>query len=99
LEQEKAYESNFSRASAMLNAELDGVPYKDVVNRIDRLSKINKEQVIQFVRDWYGDNYVIVYKRSGVDENSVKVEKPSITPVVMNRDMQSPFLKISWRIK
>ncbi len=93
LEQEKAYESNFSRASAMLNAELDGVPYKDVVNRLDRLSKINKEQVIQFVRDWYGDNYVIVFKRSGVDENSVKVEKPSITPVVMNRDMQSLFLK------
>jgi predicted Zn-dependent peptidase len=30
---------------------------------------------------------------NGVDENSVKVEKPAITPVVMNREMQSEFLK------
>lgn len=93
LEEEQSYESNMNRASAMLNSELDGVPYKDLVKRLDRLSKINKAQVVQFVRDWYGDNYVIVYKRSGVDENSVKVEKPAITPVVMNRDMQSEFLK------
>lgn len=93
LEQEKAYENNFSRASTMLNAELDGVPYRDMVKRLNRLSTINKEQVIQFVRDWYGENYVIVFKRNGVDDNIVKVEKPSITPVVMNRDMQSEFLK------
>lgn len=93
LEEEKSYESNFNRASAMLNSELEGVSYKDLVNRLDRLSKINKAQVVQFVRDWYGDNYVIVYKRSGVDENSVKVEKPAITPVVMNRELQSQFLK------
>lgn len=93
LEEEQSYESNFNRASAMLNSELDGVPYKDLVKRLDRLSKINKAQVVQFVRDWYGDNYVIVFKRSGVDENSVKVEKPAITPVVMNREMQSEFLK------
>jgi predicted Zn-dependent peptidase len=93
LEEEKSYENNFNRASAMLNSELDGVPYKNLVNRLDRLANINKAQVIQFVRDFYGDNYVIVYKRTGVDENSVKVEKPAITPVVMNRDMQSEFLK------
>jgi len=93
LEQERQYESNYGRASAMLNSEIEGVAYKNLVNRIERLSKINKEQVKQFVRDWYGDNYVIVYKRSGVDPSTLKVEKPSITPVAMNRDMQSEFLK------
>ena len=53
LEQASSYESNRARASEMLNAEILGVDYKNVVNRIDRLSKINKQQVIDFVRTWY----------------------------------------------
>lgn len=93
LEQQRQYENNMRRASAMLNADLDGVSYKDVVNRISRLSTINKQQVIDFVRTWYGENYVIVFKKNGVDENVVKVVKPAITPVAMNREAQSPFLK------
>ncbi len=88
-----SYENNNARASAMLSAEIDGVNYKDEVNRINRISKINKQQVIDFVRTWYGDNYVIVYKRTGKDESVVKVVKPAITPVAMNREMQSDFVK------
>lgn len=93
LEEQKSFESNSRRASFMLDAELDGVAYKDAVGRIDRLSRINKTQVIEFVRTWYGDNYVVVYKRNGIDENVVKVTKPPITPVVTNREMQSAFVK------
>ncbi len=93
LDQARRYEDNSSRTSDMLDAEITGVPYKDVVNRIERLSKINKAQVVQFVRDWYGENYVIVYKRTGEDKNVVKVAKPAITPVKMNSDKQSNFLK------
>ncbi|MBL7924024.1 MAG: insulinase family protein [Bacteroidia bacterium] len=93
LEQEREYESNMQRASAMLGSEMDGVAYRDLVNRIDRLSRINKQQVIDFVRAWYGENYVIVYKRTGVDENVVKVVKPAITPVATNSEMQTEFVK------
>lgn len=93
LDEARNYENNSKRASEMLDAEITGIPYKDVVNRLDRLSKINKAQVVQFVRDWYGDNYVIVFKRTGEDKNVVKVAKPAITPVKMNTDMQSDFLK------
>ncbi len=39
------------------------------------------------------NNYVAVYKRKGEDKNIVKVDKPSITPVSVNRENQSPFLK------
>jgi predicted Zn-dependent peptidase len=93
LDQARRYEDNSNRTSEMIDAEITGVPYKDAVNRLDRLSKINKAQVVQFVRDWYGDNYVIVYKRTGEDKNVVKVNKPAITPVKMNSDKQSEFLK------
>lgn len=93
LDQQRQFENNMRRASAMLNTELDGVNYKDQVARIERLSKINKQQVIDFVRTWYGDNYSIVFKKNGVDENVVKVVKPAITPVATNREAQSVFLK------
>lgn len=92
-EQAKRYENNMNRASDMLEAEIMGMPYSAVVHKLDRLEKINKQQVIDFVRMWYGDNYAIVYKRTGEDKNVVKVVKPAITPVATNADKQSAFVK------
>lgn len=99
LEQATSYESNFARAQAMLNSELDGVKYKDQVDQINRLSRINKQQVIDFVRTWYGENYVIVYKRTGEDKNVIKVVKPPITPVQTNTEQQSDFVKSVFAFK
>src|SRR5690606_18382069 len=42
---------------------------------------------------YLGNNYAAVYKTQGVDE-VVKVEKPPITPVTVNREAQSDFLKM-----
>ncbi len=99
VEQAKSFESNSGRASFMLDAEMNGVEYKDAVNQISRLSKISKQQIVDFVRTWYGENYVIVYKRNGEDTNVTKVVKPHITPVATNRDDQSDYLKSVLAIK
>ncbi|MGZ7215772.1 hypothetical protein ACXWOG_11280, partial [Streptococcus pyogenes] len=49
---------------------------------------------ISFVeKNYTPDNYVVVYKRVGEDNKIQKVEKPSITPVEVNKDDQSPFVK------
>lgn len=93
LDQAKQFEDNYNRASEMLDVEINGTSYKDFVTRLDRLSKINKAQVVQFVRDWYGDNYVIVYKRTGIDSSVLKVVKPEISPIETNANAQSDFLK------
>ncbi|MFM7015773.1 MAG: M16 family metallopeptidase [Bacteroidota bacterium] len=89
----KRYEDNNNRTMDMIDAEVTGVNYRAAVERLDRMAKINKVQLVQFVRDWYGDNYVVVYKRTGEDKDVVKVIKPAITPVKMNTDKQSDFLK------
>jgi len=89
----KRYEDNNNRTMDMIDVEITGISYRSAVERLDRLSKINKAQIVQFVRDWYGDNYVVVYKRTGEDKDVVKVAKPAITPVKMNNDVQSDFLK------
>ena len=61
---------------------------------VERLSKITKQEVMDFMKANYNENnYVVVYKRVGEDKNIQKVEKPQITPVEVNRDDQSPFVK------
>ena len=93
LEQAKSFESNSGRASFMLQAEVSGIPYGVAVNQLNRLAKITKQQIVDFVKANYNNNYVIVYKRTGEDKSVVKVAKPQITPIATNRDDQSPFLK------
>jgi predicted Zn-dependent peptidase len=48
---------------------------------------------VDYANRIYGNNYVIVYKRTGTPVETNKVMKPQITPVAMNRDDESAFLK------
>lgn len=93
LEETKNYEQNYGRADAFVSAFILDTKWKDHVSTIERLSKLTKQDVIDFAKKHYNNNYVVVYKRTGEDKNVEKVEKPSITPVEVNRSAQSPFLK------
>jgi len=70
-----------------------GIKWEDEVNKIDRISKITKQEIIDFANSHYNENYVVVYKHKGDDKNVIKVEKPEITPVEVNRQDQSAFVK------
>ncbi|HEY4150736.1 MAG TPA: insulinase family protein [Chitinophagaceae bacterium] len=59
----------------------------------DNMLKVTKQQVMDFARAWTGNNYVIIYKHTGKDPDSSKVEKPAITPITINKTEQSAFLK------
>ena len=94
LQETKSYEQNNARADAFVSAFITGQKWADHVNTIDRLSKITKEKVMNFAKANYtANNYVVVYKRTGEDKNVQKVIKPTITPVEVNRDDQSDFVK------
>ena len=86
-------ESNMSRAMGLAGVFVTEQPYADYVHDIDNLSKITKNDIVAFAKKNFRNNYVVVYKRTGVDKNVQKVTKPAITPVVMNRDNESPFLQ------
>ena len=79
---------------AMLNAFKNDIEWQKAVNTTERLSKITKKEIIDFVKANYNDtNYVVVYKRKGEDKSIQKVEKPAITPVELDRDNTSAFVK------
>jgi predicted Zn-dependent peptidase len=60
---------------------------------VDQLSKISKQDIVSFANKYFGDNYVVIFKRKGEDKNIVKVEKPAITPVETNSKQQSAFVQ------
>jgi predicted Zn-dependent peptidase len=89
----KEFESNSNRAMAFVDAFIQNESWKDVIESIDNLSKITKQEIVDFAKANLNDNYVIVYKRKGKDETIKKVKKPKITPIKINRDAESDFLK------
>lgn len=93
LQELKSYEKNYSRADKFVESFVLDVPWKDFIKRTEKLSKIAKQEIVDFANKNYGENYVVVYKRTGEDKNVQKVEKPEITPVEVNRESQSEFLK------
>ena len=93
LDQINAYEKNDRRANALVKTFTNDMDWQEAVDRLDRLSKITKQQVIDFAKANYNNNYAVVYKRTGEDKTIEKVDKPEITPVATNRDAQSDFLK------
>lgn len=94
LQKTKELENNQSRASAMVDAFVNDMKWQQSVSSIDRLSKITKQDLMAFAQSNFNtNNYVVAYKRVGEDNKVEKVEKPAITPVEVNRDDQSPFVK------
>ena len=89
----KTYESNSSRANEFVQAFTKGFEWEDYVKEMAILESITKEEVMEVAQKYYQDNYVYVRKNRGEDTTNIKVTKPAITPVEVNRDAQSDFLK------
>lgn len=87
-------ESNDGRADWFVQSFVNGSDWADEVTQLDRISKLTKDEIVAFAKKYLKDtNYAVIYKRQGKDPNEKKISKPDITPIVMNRDQISPFLK------
>jgi len=86
-------ESNRARVQAMTNNFILGIDWERYVRQLDDLAKITKQDVVDFANEHLQDNYVVVYKRQGEDPNIVRVEKPNITSVQLNRGALSAYGK------
>src|SRR5690606_10622616 len=86
-------ERNNLRAYALTDAFILQKDWKDVVGYFDRMAKITKAEVVAFANARFNDNSVSVYKRTGSDSTVFHVEKPTITPLDINRAEQSEWYK------
>ncbi|MBR0255090.1 MAG: insulinase family protein [Bacteroidales bacterium] len=78
---------------AEVNAFIYDIEWKDFVHEIDELEKITKDDLVAFANEHLKDNYVQINKLEKPDPNDTRIAKPSITPIMMNRDAASQFLR------
>ncbi|MEL7121387.1 MAG: pitrilysin family protein, partial [Bacteroidota bacterium] len=93
LERQKALESNAARVNALTTCYVLGLSWDEYIQQIDNLKQLSKADVVAFAQEHMHENYVVVHKNQGVDENVVKVDKPDITAVPLNRSAVSDFAK------
>lgn len=93
LEYYHALEKNQDVADQFVDAFIKGREWQTVVGRLDRISKMTKAQIVAFANKYLNNNYAQVYKRQGEDTTQKKIDKPQITPIPSNRDLQSDFVK------
>jgi predicted Zn-dependent peptidase len=66
--------------------------WEKMAGRLNAMKRVTKQDIIAFAKErLLDDNYVAVYKRQGPDTNVLKVEKPPITAVTLNRESISEF--------
>ncbi len=85
------YESNSSRADAFVETFISGRSWNQYLMEMDILKSLKKADIIKFAKENFSNNYVVIYKRKGVDTTIQKVPKPKISAVELNRDKQSAF--------
>jgi predicted Zn-dependent peptidase len=92
-EYEEQLESNSDRADMLVEAFVNGEDWAEASQYAERLKKVTKADIVAVANRYFGDNnYVVVNKLQGKDENELKIAKPQITPIATNRDAQSQFV-------
>lgn len=83
-------ESNNWKCYTMIDAFIYEMPWDYYTEYYNKMAKINKAQLVAWANKNLGDNYITIFKRQG-ERTTPKIEKPSITPVAINRDQKSQF--------
>lgn len=91
----QAFDNNGYRVESATNEFIlnRGINWDKSLSAPDQMAKITKQQVIDFAKKFFIKNYVVGLKHKGEDKNTLKVEKPAITPVNTNADKTSDFTK------
>ena len=93
LNYQKALDDNKWRVRQHMNAFINGESWQQHTEQIDRISRMTKQQIVDFANRFFTNGYATVFKRQGVDTLQKKIDKPAITPIPTNRDMVSQFVK------
>ncbi|WNI36352.1 insulinase family protein [Chryseobacterium sp. SG20098] len=93
LQRMKGLETAEGLATNLYDSYIKGRSWEEELNEMDEYASFTKDDVVNFANEFFKENYVVVNKEKGVNDKLIRVENPGITPVKINRDSQSEFLK------
>ncbi|KYH04592.1 peptidase M16 [Chryseobacterium cucumeris] len=93
LQRMKGLETAEGLATNLYDSYIKGRTWEEELNEMDEYASFTKDDVVNFANEFFKENYVVVNKEKGVNDKLIRVENPGITPVKINRDSQSEFLK------
>ncbi|MEX2468768.1 MAG: insulinase family protein [Pseudohongiellaceae bacterium] len=83
-------EYNSARVTMMRTAFIEGDDWDHHIGEIARMEQLTKEDVVSVANEYFGDDYVAVY-RVDAQHEVPPVEKPPIEPVEIDPTRQSEF--------
>ncbi|GAB5552797.1 MAG: insulinase family protein [Saprospiraceae bacterium] len=85
--------SNQARVGAMTQSFVLDITWERFSTRIKWIEQLTKADIQAYAKKYLQDNYVAVFKESGTDDQVLKVEKPPITAVELQRELESDYAK------
>ncbi|MCB9252772.1 MAG: insulinase family protein [Flavobacteriales bacterium] len=92
VESMRQFEENRGRASELLEYFVLGVNYQYALKLDEEMLSFSKDDLMNFAKKYYSNDYVVCYKHKGKDTTIQKIDKPLISKVEVNRDAVSPFV-------
>lgn len=89
----QSWDNSRSLAASLYKSYINDMPWSEVVDQYNDMGRVTKQELMDFAKKHYNNNYVIVYKRQGENKDLVRVSNPGITPIQLNRSAESDFYK------
>lgn len=93
LQRLKGLETAEGLATNLYDTYIKGRTWEEELSEMDEYASVTKQEVIDFANAFFKDNYVVINKEKGVNDQLLRVENPGITPIKINRESQSDFLQ------
>ncbi len=84
------FERNGSRVELMAHNFISFEDWERAVNKIGRMKKLTKKDVVRAAKKYFGKDYVVGYRRDGKPDLPT-IEKPAIDKVEIDPSRQSAF--------
>ncbi|HEX7870708.1 MAG TPA: insulinase family protein, partial [Chryseobacterium sp.] len=93
LQRLKGLETAEGLATNLYDTYIKGKTWEEELSEMDEYASFTKQDVINFANEFFKNNYVVINKEKGVNDQLLRVDNPGITPIKINREAQSEFLQ------